>query len=63
MIRKCPYCHIEMTDDCYVRDKATALNDFVIIEKDNNYKKIEHVIKAAICKKCGHIEMYIENDE
>lgn len=63
MLRKCPYCHQEMKDDCYIRDKATLLNDYVVIEKDENYKKTEHVIKAAICKKCGHIELYVDVKE
>lgn len=63
MLRKCPYCHQEMENDCYLKDKGATLSDFVVIEKDSNYKKIEHIIKAAICKKCGYVELYVDIEE
>ncbi|MEE0967673.1 MAG: hypothetical protein U0L85_11600 [Bacilli bacterium] len=63
MLRKCPYCHQEMEKDCYLKDQGTVLSDFIVIEKDENYKKTEHVVKAAICKKCGYVELYVDLNE
>ena len=63
MLRKCPYCNQEMEKDCYLKDQGTVLSDFIVIEKDENYKKTEHVVKAAICKKCGYVELYVDLNE
>lgn len=49
-----------MENDCYLKDKGATLSDFVVIEKDSNFKKTEHVVKAAICKKCGYVELYVD---
>ncbi len=63
MLRKCPYCHQEMKNDCYLKDNASTLSDYVIIEKDDDFKKTQHIVKAAICKKCGYIELYVDLKE
>lgn len=60
MLRKCPICQAEMATNCYVKDRSSVLSDFVIVKKDENYKKTEHVMKAAVCPKCGHVELYVE---
>ena len=52
-----------MEKDCYLKDQGTVLSDFIVIEKDENYKKTEHVVKAAICKKCGYVELYVDLNE
>lgn len=63
MLRKCPYCQQEMKTDCYLKDRGSVLSDFIIVEKDSNYKKTERIVKAALCKKCGHIELYVDIEE
>lgn len=63
MLRKCPYCHQEMKNDCYLKDNASTLSDYVVIEKDYDFKKTQHIVKAAICKKCGYIELYVDLKE
>lgn len=59
-MRECPKCHTEMKEDCYLKDDAQALSDFVIIEKNDDYKKTAYPLKIALCKKCGHVEFYID---
>jgi predicted Zn-ribbon and HTH transcriptional regulator len=50
-----------MKNDCYLHDKATLLNEYYVIEKnDDNFKKTKHTLKAAICKKCGYVEFYVD---
>ena len=44
-MRKCPRCHSEMKEDCYIKDTAQPISDFVIIEKNENLKKKEHSLK------------------
>lgn len=57
----CPICQNNMIEDCYIKDKANTLSDYELIEKNpNTYKKTHHVLKAALCKKCGHVELYVE---
>lgn len=63
MMRKCPRCHQEMIENCYLNDKAQPISDFVVIEKDQDFKKKEYPIKAAVCKKCGYLELYIDLEE
>lgn len=60
MVKKCPYCQVNMDMDCYLKDRNSVLNDFILIKKDNNYKKSEHVLQAAMCPKCGYIEFYTQ---
>lgn len=38
-MRKCPRCHKEMKEDCYVKDTAQAISDFVVVEKKEDLKK------------------------
>ena len=52
-----------MKNDCYLKDNASTLSDYVVIEKDDDFKKTQHIVKAAICKKCGYIELYVDLKE
>ena len=56
---KCPICQNEMNENCYLQDKAQSLSDFVLIKKDNNYKKTTYPLHAALCEKCGHVELFV----
>lgn len=60
MSRKCPICNEVMETECYLKDRGSVLSDFIIIRKDENYKKTEHIVKAAMCTHCGHIELYVD---
>ena len=62
-MRKCLRFHKEMKEDCYLKDEAQAISDYTIVEKDENFKKINHPLKAAICKICGYVEFYVDVDE
>jgi len=48
-----------MIDNCYVQDQGISISDIVIVEKDENYKKNLHPLKAAYCPECGYTEFYI----
>ncbi|MBS5113562.1 MAG: hypothetical protein KHZ15_12890 [Coprobacillus cateniformis] len=62
-MRKCPRCHKEMKEDCYVKDTAQAISDFVVVEKKEDLKKKEFPLKAAVCKSCGYVELYVDVNE
>ncbi|MEG0365597.1 MAG: hypothetical protein RR585_02085 [Coprobacillus sp.] len=59
-MRKCPRCHKEMKEDCYIKDNAQPISDYELIEKDDNFKKSKYPIKGALCKECGYVELYVE---
>ena len=63
MTKICPKCNGEMNMDCYIQDSAKSISNLVLIEKDNNLKKKTHLVKAALCKTCGYIELYAEPKE
>ncbi len=52
-----------MKEDCYVKDEAQPISDFTIVEKNEDLKKKERPLKAAICKSCGYVELYIDMNE
>jgi len=56
----CPKCKAEMKENCYLKDGAHKLSDLSVVEKDENLKKQEYPLKAAICKKCGYVELYVD---
>ncbi len=62
-VRKCPRCHKEMKEDCYLKDEAQPISDYTIIEKDEDYKKKNHPLKVAICNTCGYVEFYVDVNE
>ncbi len=62
-MRKCPRCHKEMKEDCYLKDNAKQISDFQIIEKDDDFKKKTYSLKGAICKSCGYVELYVDLEE
>lgn len=62
-MKKCPRCHQEMAENCYLNDSAQPISDLIIIEKDENLKKKQYPVKAAMCKSCGYIELYAEIEE
>lgn len=62
-MRKCPRCHKEMKEDCYIKDTAQPISNFTIIEKNENLKKKEYALKAALCKSCGYVELYVDINE
>lgn len=62
-MRKCPRCHKEMKEDCYIKDEAQAVSDYLIIEKDEDLKKQSYPLKAALCKTCGYVELYVDLSE
>lgn len=59
-MKKCPRCHHEMAEDCYLSDTALPISDFIVIEKDENLRKKQHPVRVAMCKDCGYIELYAE---
>ena len=59
-MRKCPRCHQEMVDDCYLHDLAQPMTNYVLIEKDEDLKKTQYPLKAALCKTCGYMELYAD---
>lgn len=59
-MRTCPICHHTMKENCYLEDVSKPLNDYVIIEKTEDLKKIKHPLKTALCPECGHIELYVD---
>lgn len=61
-MRKCPRCHNDMIENCYLEDSAQPIYDYHIIEKDSNYKKKSYPLKAALCKHCGYIELYVDTN-
>ena len=58
-MKLCLRCQSKMIDDCYVIDQGVSISDVVIVEKDADYKKILHPVKAAYCPQCGYTEFYI----
>ncbi len=57
----CPICQTIMKEDCYIKNNASTLSDYELIEKDPiTYKKTHHSLKAALCPQCGHIELYVD---
>jgi len=62
-MKKCPRCHQEMSEDCYLNDSAQPISDFTVIVKDEDLKKKQYPVKVAVCKKCGYIELYAELDK
>ena len=62
-MRKCPRCHDEMKENCYIKDTAQPISDFTLIEKNENLKEKEYSLKAALCKKCGYVELYVDVKE
>ncbi len=63
-MKTCPICQNIMKEDCYIKNNASTLSDYELIEKDPmTLKKTKHSLKAALCKKCGHIEFYVELNE
>lgn len=62
-MKKCPRCHHEMAEDCYLSDTAQPVSNYIVIEKDENFKKQEHTVKVAMCKECGYLELYAEIDK
>ncbi|KXU52092.1 hypothetical protein [Longibaculum muris] len=52
-----------MKEDCYVKDTAQAISDFVVVEKKEDLKKKEFPLKAAVCKSCGYVELYVDVNE
>lgn len=62
-MRKCPRCHKEMKENCYLKDQAPAISAFALIEKKEDYKKIEYPLKAGLCKSCGYVEFYVDIDK
>ncbi|MCD7840011.1 MAG: hypothetical protein LUG46_05205 [Erysipelotrichaceae bacterium] len=62
-MRKCPRCHKEMQENCYIVDEAQPISDFSVIEKKPDLKKIVYPLKAAICKTCGYVETYVDVEE
>ena len=61
-MRKCPRCHHEMQEDCYLEDKAEPIYDYHVIEKKSDYKKVSYPLKAALCKSCGYVEFYVDTN-
>jgi len=59
-MRKCPRCHQEMVEDCYLHDMAQPITDFIVVEKDNDLKKKQYPVKVSLCKTCGYIELYTD---
>lgn len=62
-MRKCPRCHQEMKEDCYVKDGAQPVYDYQIVKKDSDFKKSSYPLKAALCETCGYVELYVEYDK
>lgn len=62
-MRKCPRCHKEMKEDCYLKDSSQVLSDYTVVEKDENFKKTEYLLKVAVCKSCGYVELYVDLDK
>ncbi|MBO6046700.1 MAG: hypothetical protein J6P61_03000 [Erysipelotrichaceae bacterium] len=58
-MRMCLRCKHEMVENCYIQEQGVSISDVVIVEKDEDYKKILHPVKAAYCPKCGYTEFYI----
>ena len=62
-MRKCPRCHKEMTEECYLQDSAQPISDYVVVQKNEDLKKIEYPLKVSLCKTCGYVEMYVDLDK
>ncbi len=62
-MRKCTRCHDEMKENCYIQDSAQPISDLTLIEKNENLKKKEYSLKAALCKRCGYVELYVDVKE
>lgn len=62
-MKTCPKCQQKMVENCYLKDNAQTISDLTIVEKRDDYKKIEYPLKAAICKSCGYVELYIDIDK
>lgn len=59
-MRKCPRCHKEMKENCYLKDNAQPISDLEVVEKGEDFKKKNYPLKSAICKSCGYVELYID---
>ena len=50
-----------MKDDCFIKNNASTLSDYELVEKDPvTLKKTKHSLKAALCKHCGYVELYVD---
>lgn len=57
----CPICKNIMKDDCFIKNNASTLSDYELVEKDPvTLKKTKHSLKAALCKHCGYVELYVD---
>lgn len=52
-----------MKEDCYLKDSSQVLSDYTVVEKDENFKKTEYLLKVAVCKSCGYVELYVDLDK
>lgn len=59
-MRKCPRCHKEMKENCYVKDNAQTISDYEIVDKGDDFKKKNYPLKVAVCKTCGYVELYVD---
>ena len=52
-MRKCPRCHDEMKENCYIKDTAQPISDFTLIEKNENLKKKNILLRLLYVKNVG----------
>lgn len=63
-MKTCPICNNIMKEDCYIKNTASTLSDYELTEKDPvTLKKTKHPLKVALCKQCGHVELYVDLEE
>lgn len=60
MIRKCTACQSDMVEDCEVHVKG-AMYGLKIKIPGWLFSKVSAEAKAAVCPRCGHVELYVEN--
>lgn len=58
-MRKCIRCEVEMTENFDVKVEGAAYG--LQITKPGIFKKNLGKVHAAICPKCGYVELYVED--
>ena len=42
---------------------TSPISDYVVVQKNEDLKKIEYPLKVSLCKTCGYVEMYVDLDK
>ena len=56
-MRECCRCKITMTEKC----RVDSIGKIRLIKEEDISQTVTSYVDAAVCPKCGHVELYVEN--